>query len=123
MGLLQTVRDGIDTAFDSAGDLVTAAVLHVKSRNDYDTNVLRPVITYTDTSIEKVLVTSFTAKELENRGILPSDQKVLIKGIDAPARPIPEDDRITISGKIWQIKGVSAAPLNVLYILQVRAIE
>lgn len=123
MGLLATIQAGVDTAFDSADDLVVPAVLHIKSRNDFDENVLRTVVEFTDTVIDKVLVTSFNAKELQNRSILPTDQKVLIKGVDAPSVPIPEDDRISINGgKQWDIKSVKALPLNVLYILQVRSV-
>jgi len=123
MGLQSTIEAGIDTAFDAVGDLVKSATLHRKTRNDFDTNVLRPVIEYTDTVIDKVLVTSFKGKELEDRGILPTDQKVLIKGVDTPIIPIPEEDRITIDGKLWDIKGIKTAPLNTLIILQVRSHE
>ena len=124
MGLLQTIKEGVDTAFDSVDDLVVLdAVVHRRVRNEFDDNVLRTVIEYEDNTIPKVLVLSFTAEELENRGILPTDQKVLIKGVDSPVIPIPEDDQITISGVLWQIKGVSTAPMNVLITLRVRTIE
>lgn len=125
MGLISTIEAGIDTAFNAVGDIATSVTLHRKVRNDFDTNVLRPIVAdeSPDIVIDKVLVTSFTIKELKDRGILPTDQKVLIKGVDLSIIPIPEDDRLTINGKVWQIKRVQALPQNVLFILQVRAIE
>jgi len=124
MSNLATVRQGVTTAFDAAGDLAVLNVtLHRKTRNEFDDNVLRPVAEYADTVLPKVLVLDFTAEELENRGIRPTDQKVLINGANLSIVPIPEDDRITIGGKLWQIKKVKVAPMGVLITIQVRSLE
>lgn len=124
MGLQGTIETGIATAFSAAGDLTSTATLHRRTRNDFDENVLRPVIEYTNTIIDEVIVTSFNSKELNDRGILPFDKKVLIQGVDINnTSPIPEDDQITIDGDLLNIKSVKALPKNVLIILQVRAIE
>lgn len=120
MSNLSAIISGIDTAFDSMGDLVTAAALRVRVPNDFDTNVLRVLPKYTDKGIDKAVVLDYTSKELHDSGILPTDQKILIKGKDVSVAPVANYDLFVIGAIVWEIVYVKAAPKNVLYTLQVR---
>lgn len=123
MGLKNTLRNAVLTAFDALDDIpqkVTYQSVSATPVRDLDTGTFtRPSTPYI---LPKVVFTSFKSRERDkNPAIELEDVKVLFPRSDLPVKPKVQDTLIDAEGTFWEVIDFKTDPAGVLATLQARA--
>ncbi len=122
MALTDTIRAGVTTAFNAAGDIPQQITVRQLNTENYDGNVMSVVQSFTDTIVAKAFVLDFESSLIDNEEVFPTDRKIIINGGDLVSAPA-NNDKIIIGGKEYIIIKNMEPTNEFIYQLQVRAIS
>lgn len=118
MGLKDTIKTAVDSAFSAMDDLRTTITFKrvVESYSATTGSVTNTATTYTITDAIKV---RYKQNETQNSTVLPTDSKLIFKQADLAITP-DLTDLITISSVDHQIVQIKEDPSNTIWIMQLR---
>jgi len=116
------VPDMVDLGFDLADQIVVSATYTHTTSGGYDpaTGGLTPVV---QEPTVNVLEAVYKANEIDGDVVKIGDKKMIVRASElSTVTSVRLDDRITISGVIWQIVNFKFDPTETVYIFQVRRV-
>jgi len=121
MSLNNLIQSAVRTGFAAAGDLVKTATYSRVTGEVYNTTTLQNTKTTATASVE-VIVTSYSAREVDNVTILPNDVKITLNAADITFVPSPGDS-ITVEGITYEVVTRQRGASAYVYQLQGRTSE
>jgi hypothetical protein len=123
MGLRDTVKAAVATAFTAAGDIPETATYRRYHSQDpayqpQEGYVFRPK---TDYSLQMIF-TRFKEKEVDNKAVLMTDMKCIIQAASFTDESITPKltDQIIKDSEIWEMENLYLDPTESVYIFQLR---
>ncbi len=124
MGLQETFRAAAQTAIKAVGDVAASAIYEAQSTTSYDASAGTPTTTYASTANVKVVITEFRFAGALGDGpdldVRIDDRLALVAAkYISGVTPAPQD-RVVITGTVWNVINVFTDPAEALWRLQIR---
>lgn len=128
MGLAQTLKDAVDTAFIALDDLPLAVTYTKVTLGAYDVDADAQARTEVDVSVRGVM---YNGKDIEqdsvrrltsaqSKNTTTDEEFLIIPAVDLPSYTPKMTDFVTVGGEKWEIWAKIPIPTNPAWILKVR---
>ena len=124
MGLLDTIKAGVNTAFSVVDDLLSTVDYYSFEGSDYDADTGTPTTRYVSYSNVKILIEDYSRREVDGENIQSQDKKVSIPADNLAVNPKPKDKFFESTGQEWRVVDYdpSTDPAKAMHVLQCRRV-